>query len=192
MSQLHFYRSGSPKWRSSGSDHAKNHFFVAKTMILLIFCVFVLYDIAIHLAKENLFSLTGDELKKSKVSALFPYFLRVFTKISIFLDDKISFKKNEKKTIRKRKFFPFFSYGSDFENFLSPGRNFHWKNLFLTSSLPLKWSKNRLLGGSSILKPNPERIVEIQEHMSCSEFYYGFNGANTRFVSPTVWEIFGY
>jgi amino acid permease len=84
-------------------------------MILLIFCVFVLYDIAIHLAKENLFSLTGDELKKSKVSALFPYFLRVFTKISIFLDDKISFKKNEKKTIRKRKFFPDIKNGKNRE-----------------------------------------------------------------------------
>jgi hypothetical protein len=83
-------------------------FFATKKMILLIFCVFVLYDIAIHLAKGNLFFLTGDELKKSKVSALFPYFLRVFTKISIFLDDKISIKKNEKKNDKKEKKFSFF------------------------------------------------------------------------------------
>jgi hypothetical protein len=47
-------------------------------------------------------------------------------------------------------------------------------------------------GGRPILKLNPEMTVEIPEQtFFCSEFHDGFNGAKTRFVYPTVWEVFG-
>ena len=47
-------------------------------------------------------------------------------------------------------------------------------------------------GGRPISKLNPEMTVKILEQtFSCSEFHDGFNVAKTRFVTPTVREVFG-
>ena len=47
-------------------------------------------------------------------------------------------------------------------------------------------------GGRPISKLNPEMTVKIPEQtFSCSEFHDGFNVAKTRFVTPTVREVFG-
>jgi hypothetical protein len=94
-----------------------------KNLILLIFFLYVLYDIVIHLAKGNFFCLTGDEFKKSKISTLFTYFLRVFTINSIFIP--VNFIKKNEINDKKEKNFSFFWFESDFEKILSPGRNFH-------------------------------------------------------------------
>jgi hypothetical protein len=57
---------------------------------------------------------------------------------------------------------------------------------------PTQLVQKLAFGGRPILKLNPEMTVEIPEQtFSCSEFHDGFNGAKTRFLSPTVREVIG-
>ena len=57
-----------------GSVHANSFFSIAKKFDFVNFFLCVLYDNAIHLAKRNLFCLTRDKFKKSKLFALSPIF----------------------------------------------------------------------------------------------------------------------
>ena len=70
-------------------------------------------------------------------------------------------------------------------------RIFHCK--LFNKQFPIQVVQISAFLGRSILKQNPERVVEIPEPMCLvQKLKGGFNGAKIGFLSPIVRELFGY